>query len=137
MELKKVKELTARTYGVGVSRVKINDPEQAKDVITREDVRNLVKKGVIVITKKRGTSRSRARVLEAKRKKGKRRGPGSRKGKKTARKPKKEAWMERVRALRKALKQAKPDNYRKIYRMIKGGYFRSKKHLLNYIRGVK
>ncbi len=137
MELGKVKQLAARTYGVGVSRVKIMDPEQAKDVITREDVRNLVKKGVIVITKKKGTSRGRARILEKKRKKGRRRGPGSRKGKRTARKPKKEQWMERVRALRKVLKEIRPENYRKLYRMVKGGYFKSKKHLLNYIRGVK
>ncbi len=137
MELGKVKQLAARTYGVGVSRIKIVDPEQAKDVITREDVRNLVKKGIIVITKKKGTSRGRARKLAEKKKKGRRRGPGSRKGKKTARASKKETWMTRVRALRKLLREIKPENYRKLYRMIKGGYFKNKKHLLNYIRGVK
>ncbi len=137
MELGKVKELAARTYDVGISRIRIVDPDKAKDAITREDIRRLVKTGAIVILQKKGTSRARARILEQKRKKGRRRGPGSRKGKKTARKPKKEAWMEKVRALRKVLKQIRPENYRKLYRMIKGGYFKSKKHLLSYIRGVK
>ncbi len=137
MELGKVKELAARTYDVGISRIRIVDPDKAKDAITREDIRRLVKTGAIVILQKRGTSRARARILEQKRKKGRRRGPGSRKGKKTARKPKKEAWMEKVRALRRVLKQIRPENYRKLYRMIKGGYFKSKKHLLSYIRGVK
>ncbi len=137
MELSKVKKLTARTFDVGLSRIKIVDEEKAKDVLTREDVKRMVKTGVIVIKKKRGTSRARARVLDKKRKAGKRRGPGNRKGKKTARKPKKESWIEKVRSLRKVLKQTRPEDYRKLYRMVKGGYFRNKKHLLNYIRGVK
>ncbi len=137
MELAKVKELTARTFDVGVSRVRIVDQEKAKEALTRDDIRRLVKTGAIVIKPKRGTSRARARILEKKKKAGKRKGPGSRKGKKTARMPKKEKWMRQVRALRRLLREIRPENYRKLYRMIKGGYFKSKKHLLNYIRGVR
>ncbi len=137
MELSKVKQLTARTYAVGVERVKILDEEKAKEVLTRDDVRKLVKSKAIIIKPKRGTSRGRARLLEKEKRSGRRRGSGSRKGKKTARTPKKATWIKKVRALRRTLKKVKPENYRNLYRRIKGGYFKSKKHLLNYIRGVK
>ncbi len=137
MELKKVKELAARTFNVGIHRVKIKDSEKAKEAITREDIKRLVKTGAIEIKPKRGSSRGRARTLAKKKKLGRRRGPGSRKGKKTARKPAKKAWMEKVRALRKTLKELRPENYRELYKKVKGGFFRSKRHLLSYIRGVK
>ena len=72
--------------------------------------------------------------------KGKRKGRGSVKGAKKARTPKKKAWMTTIRALRKDLKQMREDEvidvttYRKLYKMAKGGAFRSKSYMRNYVR---
>ena len=69
------------------------------------------------------------------RSKGRRRGHGSRKGASGARTPKKEAWMNRVRALRKELTTLRaggtidPTQYRLYYRRVKGGVYNSRNHL--------
>ena len=69
------------------------------------------------------------------RSKGRRRGQGSRKGHSGARTPKKEAWMTRVRALRKELSSLRsdgtidPSQYRKYYRRVNGGVYNSRNHL--------
>jgi len=133
MELNKLRVLAAKTLKVGKSRIRITDTEKASEAITREDVRTLHKEGAIKILPATGTSRGRARVLAAKKKAGGRRGPGKRKGTKKTREKKKKKWMIQVRAQRKKLKQKKPLNYRKVYRMIKGGYFKSVKHLETFI----
>ncbi len=137
MELGKVKRLVARTFKVGMNRIRIMDSEKAKEAITREDIKRLVRTGKIKILPKVGTSRGRTRALLKKKKAGKRKGPGSRKGKKTARKPSKKEWMEKVRGLRRALKEIRPENYRELYKKVKGGFFKSKRHLISHIRGVK
>lgn len=134
MELNKLRVLAAKTLKVGKSRIRITDAEKASEAITREDVRALKREGVIKVLPVTGTSRGRARVLAAKKKSGRKTGPGKRKGTKKTREKKKNKWMAQVRAQRRALKKKKPDNYRKIYKMIKGGYFKSVKHLESFIR---
>jgi len=127
------RRLVARMLGVGVDRVWF-DPEAIEDlegIDTRDDVRKLLKQGVIKILPVKGQTR---------RKKKKRRGPGSRKGKKTARLSKKERWMMRVRAQRKLLRKLRDQGkltkseYRRLYMLVKGGMFRSRAHLLEYIK---
>jgi len=127
------RRLVARMLGVGVDRVWF-DPEAIEDlegIDTRDDVRKLLKQNVIKILPIKGQTR---------RKKKKRRGPGSRKGKKTARLSKKERWMMRVRAQRKLLRKLRDkgkltkSEYRKLYMLVKGGMFRSRAHLLEYIK---
>ncbi len=134
MDLNKLKALAAKTLKVGQSRIKIIDAEKAGEAITREDVRSLYKEGAIKVAPLRGASRGRARVLEAKKKAGRKVGAGKRKGTKKAREGKKKKWMVQVRAQRRRLKAKKPSNYRKLYKMIKGGYFKSLKHLESFIR---
>jgi large subunit ribosomal protein L19e len=62
-----------------------------------------------------------------------------RKGAKYAVISRKERWMSTVRALRKMLKEMKSkdeiDNqtFKKLYRLVKGGMFRSKSHLKIYM----
>ena len=62
------------------------------------------------------------------------------KGAKKARTPKKQAWMTTIRALRKDLKEMRDEEvidvttYRKLYKMAKGGAFRSKSYMRNYAR---
>ena len=134
MELNKLRILAAKTLKVGKSRIRIVDTEKAAEAITREDVRTLHKEGVIKILPVTGTSRARARVLTKKKKSGRRTGAGRRKGTKKTREQKKTKWMIKVRAQRKRLKEKKPLNYRKLYKMVKGGYFRSLKHLESFIK---
>ncbi|MCD6522856.1 MAG: 50S ribosomal protein L19e [Candidatus Diapherotrites archaeon] len=134
MELNQVKQVAAKVYKVGKDRVKIIDETRAREAITRDDIRQLVKEKAIIIKSKRGTSRGRARVLKAQKKRGRRKGPGMRKGKKTARESRKKKWIKKVRAQRKKLKEIRPDDYRSKYRMVKAGFFKSVKHLLSAIK---
>ena len=133
INLRLKRRLVARMMGVGVERVWF-DPEhldEIEDIDTREDIRILIRKGYIKIMPVRGQYRRPLRE---------RRGPGSRKGKKTARMPKKKLWMMRVRAQRKFIRMLRDkgritrSQYRKLYMLIKGGMFRSKAHLKSYIR---
>lgn len=133
MELNKLRILASKTLKVGKSRIRIADAEKASEAITREDVRTLYKEGAIKVLPVTGTSRGRARLLAAKKKAGRKKGPGKRKGTKKTREKKKKKWMTQVRAQRKKLKQKKPVNYRSIYKMVKGGYFKSVKHLESFI----
>lgn len=142
MKLSTQRRLAAELLGAGVNRVWIN-PEREADVggaITKEDIRRLIKDGTIKARPKEGISRSRARKRLAQRRKGRRRGPGSRKGRAKARMSKKEAWTRRVRPLRARLRELRekgtinPSQYRRLYRMVKGGSFRSKAHLDAYMK---
>ncbi len=142
MELKAQKRLAAKILGVGINRVWI-DPARAADVeaaISRGDIRRLIHDGTIKARPERGVSRARARERAAKRKKGRRRGTGSRKGAAKARQPKKEAWIRTVRPLRAKLREFRNKrmidvkDYRRLYRMVKGGAFRSKAHLETYLK---
>ncbi len=134
MELNQVKRIASKVLKVGISRVVVKKPEEAAQAMTREDVRKLVEKGAISKKPEKGTSRARARKIEEQKKKGRRRGPGSRK---KTKKGTKEEWMKKVRALRKQLRELKPKlepaDYKRLYKMIKGGYFRSKSHLKLYV----
>ncbi len=140
--LKAVKKLAASILKCGVTKIWI-DPEkieEAEKTITREDVRKLIEKGVI---KKREEEKERhpeAKKKQLQKKKGRRRGPGSRKGARGAREGEKTEWLRKVRAQRRLIKILRDKGvidrrtYRKIYLMIKGGAFKSKKHLLTYLK---
>ena len=134
------KKLAAKLAKVGKKRVKIN-PEAAEDVkaaITKADVGGLVSEGKIEIVNKRGVARHRARKLHAQRKKGRRKGHGSRKGAKKARTPKKRTWINKIRLQRSTIRELRKGDklkdkaYRRLYSLAKGGFFRSKQHLLLY-----
>ena len=135
--MKSIKRLAASIKKVGLSRVKIKEPEQCKEALTREDVKNLIKKGAIEIKKKRGVSRGRARKLHEQKKKGRRRGKGSRKGHKS---DSKRRWIIKVRAQRKFIKYLKEKQkitqevYKELYRKVKGGFFRSVSHIKIFLK---
>ncbi len=131
--LRSQRRLAAQILKVGQERVWI-DPNRIDDVeaaITREEIRKLIHEGVIKPLKEKGVSRARARVVREKKKKGLRRGPGSKSGAGKAKISKKEAWMNKVRALRKRLRELKDSKiitestYRKLYSMVKSGRFES------------
>ncbi|RLG74637.1 MAG: 50S ribosomal protein L19e [Thermoprotei archaeon] len=142
MDLSLQKRLAAEILGVGESRIWI-DPEayeRVETAITKEDVRRLIKDGIIRVKPEHSNSRARWRIRHEKRKKGKRRGPGHRKGSKYSKVSRKEQWMMKVRALRRELRKFKergvitPKEYREIYRLVKGGVFESVAQLKNYVK---
>jgi large subunit ribosomal protein L19e len=133
--------MASESLKIGKNRVWI-DPERVEDVeeaITREEIRKLIHEGAIKATPQKGVSRARARVIHEKRKKGLKKGMGSRKGKKTARMPRKELWKTRIRAIRAHLKDLRDrriiqkDIYRRLYLLAKGGTFRDVAHVEQYI----
>ncbi|MHA1200074.1 MAG: 50S ribosomal protein L19e [Candidatus Heimdallarchaeaceae archaeon] len=141
MDVKTQRRIAAKILKIGVNRVKI-DPESLPDValaITREDVRRHIDDGDISKRKIKGISRGRAKAVAAKKKRGQRIGPGSRKGPKYSRLSSKDRWKNKVRAQRKYLKSLRDEeyidtiNYRKLYLQSKGGLFRSVRYLRNYI----
>lgn len=140
MNLSSQKRIASKILKCGVSRVRIKAGKEVEEALTREDVRNLIRKGHIWKEQKKGTSKFNVKRKIKQKKKGRMRGHGSRKGTIGARKPRKEKWVESVRPLRRLLRELKDagsiDNrvYRKIYVMIKGGAFRNKKHLLYYLK---
>jgi large subunit ribosomal protein L19e len=140
--LRNQRRLAAQIMKVGRNRVWI-DPEKAVDVemaMTRDEIRRLVHEGTIKSLPTSGVSRARARILHDKKKKGRRRGPGSRTGSAKARVSKKEAWMSKIRALRKRLRTLKvkkvfPESaYQKLYRMAGSGRFESVADLERYLK---
>jgi large subunit ribosomal protein L19e len=145
MNLKLQRRLAAQILKIGETRVWM-DNDQAEEIskaITRNDVRGLISRGLIKEKPKMGISRGRTRHLESQRRKGRRKGYGKRKGRATARTPAKESWMNKVRALRrlaKAMKvsgQLNVEQYRDIYKKIKGNFFRSRAHLRMYAEKFK
>ncbi|KAF5086754.1 50S ribosomal protein L19e [Methanobacterium aggregans] len=142
MNLTTQKRLAADILKVGVNRVWI-DPESVEEVsraITRESVKQLIDSGAIKAKPKKGISSYRSKKIAEQKKKGRRKGRGSIKGAKGARNPKKQAWMTTIRSLRTELKDMRENReinkttYRKLYKMAKGGAFRSKSYMKTYAR---
>lgn len=145
MSVKAQRKLAARILKVGENRVWI-DPDRLDDVtlaIRRDDIRRLIHEGAIRKVPIQGISRGRAKAVHQKQKRGLRSGPGSRKGKRTAKLSGKERWMIRIRAIRRHLKQLrarriiKPRDYRRLYRLSKGGMFPSIRRVDMYIQENK
>jgi len=139
-DLKSQRRLAAQLLKVGQNRVWI-DPERTDDAgaaITREEIRKLIHEGVVTSLPERGVSRARARIVHAKKKKGRRGGRGSRTGASKAKISKKEAWMSRIRAQRKRLRGLKAKkiiserSYRELYGMAGSGRFSSVGDLERY-----
>ena len=142
MNLKPQKRMAAKILKCGENRVYF-DPYLIEDIslaITREDIRNLIKQGVIQKKYKKGISKYRKNLRHERKKKGRGRGLGKRKGTKHARTPKKRAWIRRIRPIRRELKKLRdrklitPANYRKLYKNAKGGMFNSVAQMNRYIK---
>ncbi len=142
MSLKAQKRMAAEILKCGENRVYF-DPyliDEIQLAITREDVRSLIKEGIIRKKYKKGISKYRKNLHHQKKKKGRARGLGKRKGTKYARNPKKKAWMKRIRPQRRELKKLRDRKlitaaiYRKLYKNAKGGMFNSVTQMNRYIR---
>lgn len=118
------------------------DPDRLEDVdiaITRDEIRRLAREGAIQLVQKKGVSRGRSRAVQVQKKRGRRKGAGTRRGSSSARSPKKTLWIRKIRALRRRLselrdrKELPPRAYRRLYLMAKGGAFRNVSHMEQYL----
>lgn len=136
------RRLAAQILKIGQNRVWI-DPERIDDVegaITREEVKRLIHEKIIVSLPEKGVSRSRAKLVREKKRVGRRKGAGSRTGSSHAKISKKDAWMSKIRCLRKRLRELKAsrviteNTYRKLYGIAGSGKFESVAELERYLK---
>jgi len=127
------RKLAAKILKCGVEKIWI-DPknEKVRQAITRRDIRRFIKEGVIkkLSDKKKAKRKTKKRQQKI----------GSRKGSIGTRLGKKTSWLRVVRPQRRLLKELKEKGRlksladRKIYKMVKGNAFRSKAHLISYLK---
>lgn len=142
VDLSNQRRMAASLLKCGIHRVWIdtNKTEDVANAVTRDDIRELIKAEIIQKKQKRGISRARIRYARAQRKKGKRKGQGSRKGAKYARFPKKRRWIATIRPIRAQLAELRDqqlierDVYRKFYLYAKGGMFKSRAHIRAHLQ---
>lgn len=145
MRINTQKRLAADILKIGVSRVWV-DPlgfEEISKAITKEDVRGLIKRGLIKVKPKKGISSGRSKLLNIQRKKGRRKGHGRRRGTENARGSKKRKWINKIRPLRQVLKSFRSSEkitslvYNQLYSKLKGNFFRNSSHLKSYLERLK
>ncbi len=144
MKIETARRIAAEEMKSGISRVWIdtNSIEEVIEAASREDIRYLISRNVIQIKQKKGNSNYRLKKRIRQRSKERRRGPGSIKGKKYARFPRKQRWIKTIRPLRDELRKLKADDkidartYRKMYRVIKGGSIKSRAQLQSHIKSM-
>ena len=144
MKLTAQKTISAKLLNCSRKRVTFDTErlDEIKEAITKADLRSLIKDDAITAKPVKGISRGRAKKRQIQRNKGKQKGYGARKGKKTARLPKKKAWMNKIRLQRKFLKEVKDKKiienktYRDLRSKSKGGFFRSKRHIKIFLEKI-
>jgi len=148
MNLGKVRRMASDVLKAGKGAVWF-DPAQSEKIescMTKDDVRALIAEGVIKRKKPQMKSRGRARILLAKKKKGRRRGRGKRKGTKKARQEsKKRSWIKNVRSQRTMLRELRKSDgaavgkigYRRLYLRVKGNLFKGKNYLKAAVKEKK
>ena len=137
MQLTNQKRLAARILGCGVNRVWVHPDftDQVASAVQTEDIREFIDEGWIKAKPVKGTSRVRARARLAQKRKGRRKGQGTRAGTANARNPRKSRWMRTIRSQRRVLKELRedetiePSQYRRYYLKAKGGSYRSIAHM--------
>jgi large subunit ribosomal protein L19e len=124
------KRLAARILKCSPHRIRFDNEqmEEIKGSITKADVRRLVIGKAIYVLPKGSGSRARARKRHLQRKKGRQRGFGTRKGKKTARLPGKESWIHKIRVQKALLLKLRES--KKIDRQM---FFRNVRHIKVYM----
>ena len=141
MDVKNQKRMAAELLKCGENRVWLNPDriEEVADCITRADVRTAIASGLIKAKPKTGISQARTRHIAAQKAKGRRKGPGSRKGTSNARLADKRKWISTIRPIRDELKTLRaegkitPSVYRVYYRKAKGGMYKNRRNLRSHM----
>ncbi|MBS3128585.1 50S ribosomal protein L19e [Candidatus Woesearchaeota archaeon] len=141
MRLTVQRRLAGKLLNCSPKRVRF-DPERLEEIkgaITSFDVQRLISDYAIGRIQAKGISRARANKIHSQKVKGRQKGPGSKKGRKTARTPSKQVWINKIRLQRTFLRTLKENGhinnqtFRALYIKSKGGFFRNKRHIKGYI----
>ncbi|MBI5391712.1 50S ribosomal protein L19e [Candidatus Woesearchaeota archaeon] len=131
------RRLASSLLGTGLDRIWFDSVAlgEIKEAITRDDVKRLIRTGLIRVKPAMGISRGRARIQQRQKRKGRGVGSGSRKGAAGARSHFKTVWTSKIRLQRALFRQLYQKKYitKETYLLLrtkaKGGYFRSERHI--------